>query len=186
MSEGNMFYRFARLMIVALFFFSSGCSIFEKNGFVTLNVANAKKKVVSDYMLGLGPTHVFYSFVNEDSVLSVKIDNTGKTFPLTAEVVRFDDGSGEEVLNKWINNQHSDAMYLVREPVLRKALDPSCCAVLSSDESERILRSRLNEKVKYVVFDVELSIKQLSQKGQFKLEGFSDVLKVYVPETAVQ
>lgn len=87
---------------------------------VVINVNNAKKKSVSDYFspLRYGTTQIFYSFVKENTVLHVMLKNTDTSFPISARVVRFQDGSDEELLNKWISNNYSDAVYTVEKPIL--------------------------------------------------------------------
>ncbi len=58
-----------------------------------------------------GPLLRLYDFRDQRVILKVKISNESRDMPLSASLYTFADGVSEKAIEKWINNQHSDALY---------------------------------------------------------------------------
>ena len=82
----------------------------QANKILKLN-SDPPKVEIRYSMIGYRDTLIFYTFKEENAVLRVNIDNKSKTFPITAKLYLFDHEIESEGIKKWLNNQHSDALF---------------------------------------------------------------------------
>lgn len=146
-----------------------------------LEKVKAEKKEIRHSMMGFRSTLIFYTFKDERAILTLLIDNKDETFPVTGKVYIFEDGVTEEGLKKWINNQHSDGLFVdPAKPVHVIELPKEVCTVTAHEktgESENpspVAPGMVNN------FDVKLSVKEHTEDGKFKLSAFTDTAQVHV------
>ena len=95
-----------------------------------LDIKEAERKEVCYSMIGPRNTLIFYTFVDQQAILSLTIDNKDESFPVSGRVLLFDEETTEEGLKKWINNQHSDGLYPdIPDPIFTKVLPEGSCVV---------------------------------------------------------
>jgi len=128
-------------------------------------------------MIGYRDTLIFYSLPDQRAVVKINIDNKGTTFPITATVFLFDANADQEGIDKWINNQHSDALFAdALEPTSRYTLPKNKAKILSFSAAETVSDS-LGQHINYTV---QFKIRSTSQKGSFQLKPFKDDASVFV------
>ena len=128
-------------------------------------------------MIGYRDTLIFYSLPDQRAVVKINIDNKGTTFPITATVFLFDANADQDGIDKWINNQHSDALFAdALEPTSRYTLPKNKAKILSFSAAETVSDS-LGQHINYTV---QFKIRSTSQKGSFQLKPFKDDASVFV------
>ncbi|MGC6442119.1 MAG: hypothetical protein ACON4H_05595 [Rubripirellula sp.] len=128
-------------------------------------------------MIGYRDTVIFYSLRDNRAVVKVNIDNKGTNFPINATVFLFEAKATQEEIDKWINNQHSDALYAdALEPISRYTLPKNKAKILSYSAAQTVTDS-LGQHVDYTV---HFKIRATSQKGSFQLKTFKDEASVFV------
>lgn len=128
-------------------------------------------------MIGYRDTLIFYSLPDQRAVVKINIDNKGTTFPITATVFLFDENADQERIDKWINNQHSDALFAdALEPTSSYTLPKNKAKILSFSAAETVSNS-LGQHINYTV---QFKIRSTSQKGSFQLKPFKDDASVFV------
>ena len=128
-------------------------------------------------MIGYRDTLIFYSLPDQRAVVKINIDNKGTTFPITATVFLFDANADQEGIDKWINNQHSDALFAdALEPTSSYTLPKNKAKILSFSAAETVSDS-LGQHINYTV---QFKIRSTSQKGSFQLKPFKDDASVFV------
>lgn len=131
-------------------------------------------------MLGYRDTLVFYSFREQRAILVLGINNKDETFPVTGKVHLFDKTTTEEGLKKWINNQHSDGLFVdVPKPIFTKTLPTGFCSVTSRKQTGTSENPGPG-KARFKDFEVALSIRAQDIGGNFKLPAFTDTARVHV------
>ncbi len=141
----------------------------------------AEKREVRQSMLGFRNTLLFYKFKDQKSILVLSIGNKDETFPVTGKIHLFDDATTEEDLEKWINNQHSDALFIdVPEPVFIGELPKGSCKVTSHKQTDTSKNPTDSETFKNC--EVKLSIKEHAVDQKFKLSAFTDTARVHVKD----
>jgi hypothetical protein len=150
-----------------------------------LSVESAKKEQIRHSMTGFTTTRLFYTIADQKAVLILKIDNSNTTFPTTATVVLFAPDATEENIAKWINNQHSDGLFIdPAEPISTTTLPPETCSV---KEHEKLVEQQKNpsDQTPYNDYKVKLSIKEHHEPNQFKLTAFDVETNVFVKAEAL-
>ena len=128
-------------------------------------------------MIGYRDTLIFYSLPDQRAVVKINIDNKGTMFPITATVFLFDANADQDGIDKWINNQHSDALFAdALEPTSRYTLPKNKAKILSFSAAETVSDS-LGQHINYTV---QFKIRSTSQKGSFQLKPFKDDASVFV------
>jgi hypothetical protein len=150
----------------------------EDKSLKALEVTKSTPKVeVRDSQIGYRDTLLFYSFADRMAVLMLQIGNKDQSFPMAGTIHVFADSVKKEDLEKWINNQHSDALYPdVPEPKSTHKLPGESCKVTSRKVIDR-------SKQMFGEFDnysVTFEVKDYSDNKGVALKGFSDTAKVYV------
>ena len=84
-----------------------------KQSMRTLDIDNGNptKFEVWQSMMGYRNTAVFYTFKDKKAVLQLVVGNKDTKFPVKATIVLFPEATTADGLKKWLNNQHSDALY---------------------------------------------------------------------------
>ncbi|MFM7181800.1 MAG: hypothetical protein ACKO2G_10110 [Verrucomicrobiales bacterium] len=150
----------------------------------TLDLKKAKKSEVSTGMIGKTSTKILYKFTEEKAVVTLVIGNKDTTFPITAKVHLFDKSVTSEGIDKWINNQTSDALFIdAAEPVSTQTLPGDVCKVTSSKSGEESGSPPAVDpptEVAYQDYKVDFSVKEHRVENQFVLTAFSDTAVVHV------
>ena len=140
-----------------------------------------QKREVRNSMIGFRSTLIFYTFKDQQAVMVVLIDNKDETFPVTAKVHLFDEGTTEEGLKKWINNQHSDGLFPdVPSPTFTAELPKEVARVTSHKEAGTSKNPGPRPGV-YKNYEVQLFIDDHEVDGKFKLAAHKDMARVHVP-----
>lgn len=147
-----------------------------------LDSKNAEKLDVRHSMMGYRSTLIFYTFADQQAILTVLIDNKDETFPVTATVHLFNKTTTKEDLGKWVNNQHSDGLFVdPPEPELNHELPKDAVKVTAhkkTGESE----GPGPQGGTFSDYAVTFTINDLSVDSKFKLIGFTDTAKVHVKQ----
>jgi len=146
----------------------------------TLDTKNAKKLEVRHSMIGVRSTLLFYTFSDQQAILTVLIDNQDKTFPVAARVYLFSKTTTDEELGKWVNNQYSDGLF-VDPPTPEHNLElPQ--EVVKVAAHKKIGESASQGPVDGIFedYEVTLIVNDYAGDSKFKLTGFNDTAKVHV------
>jgi hypothetical protein len=139
-----------------------------------------EKVEIRHSMLGYRDTLVFYSFKEQRAIMVLRINNKDDSFPVTGKAHLFDKTTTEEGLKKWINNQHSDALFGdAPKPLATKKLPTGFCKVTSRKQTGTS-ENPGPSKAMFKDFKVALSIKAQTIIGNFKLPAFTDTARVHV------
>ena len=123
------------------------------------------------------PTKIFYIFPEMKTILKVTIGNQDKNFSVTAQLHIFADDSTQENLDRWVNNQHSDALYAdVVEPIKTHDIPAASCKVLSK-KSDKITVERVAD---YEHYHVEYQLKDIAPIDGIKIKDFTGTATVLV------
>lgn len=143
-----------------------------------LRITDETPKIqIRSSMIGYRDTLIFYSLRDERAVVKVNLDNKGTTFPISATVFLFDPNAEQEGIDKWINNQHSDALFAdALEPTSRYTLPPSKAKILSYSAAETVSDSA----EQHIDYSVRFKIRATGQRGSFQLKTFKDNASVFV------
>jgi hypothetical protein len=88
------------------------------------------KLEIGESQLGFRDTLLFYTFAQQQTVLKLQIGNQDKSFPVSGTLYFFAANVSQEGLAKWLNNQHSDALFAdAAEPVSVHKLPAKVCKV---------------------------------------------------------
>ena len=77
-----------------------------------LAIKAAKKELIRHSMVGPRNTLVFYTFAAQKAVLVLQVEDRNSTLTVSGTLQIFDPKATEESLSKWVNNQHSDGLYV--------------------------------------------------------------------------
>ena len=145
-----------------------------------LDIKEAERKEVCYSMIGPRNTLIFYTFVDQQAILTLTIDTKDESFPVGGRILLFDEETTEEGLKKWINNQHSDGLYPdIPDPIFTKVLPEGSC-VVTAHKQLGVTKDTGLRKVDFKNFEVDLSIKAHQVDDQFTLSAFTDSSRVYV------
>lgn len=135
-----------------------------------------QKKEVRHSMIGYRSTLLFYTFSEQKAVLRLQIGNTDNTFPVTAKIYSFDQAVTADGLKKWLNNQHSDALFGdAPRPASTHELPANVCAVTS----HKLIDQSKQRNGTFDNYLVTLTVKNYKGNG-LALTGFSVDTKVHV------
>lgn len=140
---------------------------------------DAKKEQVRHSMIGIRDTILFYTFAEKSAVLVLKIDNTAAALPVTGTVHLFAPGTTAEALAKWVNNQHSDGLFIdAPEPTGAFKLPDGTCAVTARELTGQ--EKQPNGEDTFGDYKVKLTVKEHRVEGKFHLPAFEDEANVFV------
>lgn len=144
---------------------------------------NAEKKEVRHSMMGPRDTLLFYTFAEQRVVLRLRIANKDASFPVSGTVFLFDEGATKEGLAKWLNNQHSDGLFVdPAEPKETMELPEGVCSVVE----KKLLGEKKNEGPSggtFADFEIKIAVKDHKVEGKFDLKGFEDQAGVFLKVT---
>lgn len=122
-------------------------------------------------------TLLIYHFVDQKSVMMIEFDNAIASFPSTADVYLFDEAASHESIRQWINNQHSDGLFITTaEPSQTVRLDDSAVTITSSAFVETLTGFAGDEYEKH---QIEFTVGNWLAADAFFINGFSDSTEVY-------
>jgi len=130
--------------------------------------------------LGYRDTLAFYSFFSKRRILVVNLGNRDESFPIRARVHQFAESVTEEGMRMWINNQHSDGLFVdVPMPLKTTAVSGETCWVVGVQKTGT---SQNPGPLGGTSTDFELRIQVQPEDGddEVELPGFSDSLRVHV------
>ena len=140
---------------------------------------DAKKEQVRHSMIGPRDTLIFYTFAEKAAVLVLRIDNTAAALPVSATVHLFAPGTTAEALAKWVNNRHSDGLFIdPPEPTASIKL-PDGTAAVTAREPVGQEKQPDGEDV-FADYRVKLTVKEHREPGKFHLPAFADEANVFV------
>jgi hypothetical protein len=146
-----------------------------------LAIKNAKKEQVRHSMVGPRNTLVFYTFAAQKAVLVIQIDNKDSTMTVSGTLHIFDPAASEESLGKWVNNQHSDALFVDPATPARSHKLPD--GTFTITERKRVSREKHppgNEV--FSDYQVKITAKEHRVEGKYLLPAFTDEANVFVKE----
>ena len=144
-----------------------------------LDGKKAQKLEVRDSMIGFRNTLLFYTFKDQQAILTLSIGNTDETFPVQGKIHLFDDATTEEGLSKWINNQHSDGLFPdVPQPIFTGELPEGSCTVTSHKQTGT--SENPTSPATFKNYEVKLSVKEHAIDKKVKLSAFTDTALVHV------
>lgn len=128
-------------------------------------------------MMGYRDTLIFYVFGEAKAVLVVRIGNENLDFPFSAKLHTFAAGTDAEAMDKWLNNQHSNGLFIdAAEPEAVHEIPPASCAV----EKHAFLKQAESHNGTFDSHSVTFRIKDVPVLGGFKVKDFTDQATVYV------
>lgn len=135
------------------------------------------KLTVTSSQIGYRSTLLFYTFNEKKAVLKVLIDNKNKDFPVSATVYTFAEDVTEEGLGKWLNNQHSDGLFVdVPEPV--------AIGKVPADSSKALSHKLVGKEKQffgnYDKYSVEFQLSGVPERNGVQIKDFKDTATVYV------
>ncbi len=144
-----------------------------------LNTEGARMVQVRNYLTGLGDTRVFLILAEQNAVVKLVIDHTTRDFATTGSVILFAPETTEESIDKWVNNQHSGALYRnVPKPVFTGKLPDDGCTITESKKVGELTGPVDNAP--YHDYRVKLAVKGHQEAGKYTLEAFEIEAKVYL------
>lgn len=144
-----------------------------------LDRKKAQRREVRHSMIGFRNTLLFYTFKDQQAVLTLSIGNTDETFPVKGKIHLFDAATTEEGLKKWVNNQHSDGLFPdVPTPVFTGELPGGSCRVTSHKQTGTSPNPTSPDTFKN--YEVTLSVKEHAIDTKVKLSAFTDTATVHV------
>ena len=146
-----------------------------------LDAKQAEKKEIRHSMIGFRNTLIFYTFKEQRTIMTLAIDNKDDSFAIKAKVYLFDKATPMEGLAKWINNQHSDGLFPdVPNPVQTVELPKGTTAVTAKKITGKNKNPSPVVDAMFSDYEVQLSVKEYTEAGKFKLSAFTDQAKVHV------
>ena len=140
----------------------------------------AELKQVMHSMIGIRNTLLFYTWGEQKAALRLSIDNKSTKFPVKATLHLFDEATTKEGLAKWLNNQHSDGLFIdAAKPTKSIELPEGVCAVTAHKLIDGGKKSRNGTFGEY---EVTVTVKAHEIKGEAKLGAFEQKAKVYVKQ----
>lgn len=138
---------------------------------------NVKKTQVTDSMNGFRDTLRFYEFVGEKAILLVRLDNKDTKFAVSAKLYLFDDATTADAMEKWVNNQHSDGLFVdAAEPKASHDIPVASCKAMAHEITEQAEAPN----GKFTRYTVTFELKDVPQLGGFKVKNFTDKATVNV------
>ena len=132
---------------------------------------------VTNSMIGYRDTLRFYIFEQDRAVLCVHIDNKDTKFPVSAKLYTFAEGVNAEGIQKWVNNQHSDALFAdAPEPNATHEIPAASCKM----KSHELAKHSKAPNGEFDTYSVTFEIKDVPRLGDLKVKDFTDLATVHV------
>jgi hypothetical protein len=140
-----------------------------------LNTEGARMFEVRNYRTGPGRTQVFMVVAEQQAVVKLVIDDTNTA----GSVTLFAPETTEEAIGKWINNQHSCALYGdAPRPVFTGKLPDDACTILNTQKIGELAATI--DDTPHHDYLVKLAVKAHEEPFQYTLEAFEVETKVYL------
>ena len=140
---------------------------------------DAKKEQVRHSMMGMRDTLLFYTFAEKSAVLVLNIGNKDAAMSVSGAVHLFAPGTTAEALGKWVNNQHSDGLFIdPPEPTASVKLPDGTCTVTVRELTGQ--EKQPNGKDTFGDWKVKFTVKEQRVEGKFHLPAFEDEANVFV------
>jgi len=125
-----------------------------------------------------GSTQKIYYLKDENTVIKIRIGNESPDFDITVKVNIFDANISDESIQKWINNQHSDALYTdAPEPIGVYSLPEDSYSVSSYNLVDHTVEHSGDEYDNYVL---EIYVDNVSEEGIYNLKSFVAKTAVHI------
>jgi hypothetical protein len=136
-----------------------------------------QKLEVSSSLGGFRNTLIFYTFQDQKAVLKIVIDNKSTKFPVAATLYTFAENVTEDGLKKWLNNQHSDGLFVdVPNPTATHKIPAGSCKTLS----HKFIDQAKSPFGKYDNYSVAFQIRRVAKTGTFRVKDFTDKATVHL------
>ena len=123
-----------------------------------------------------------YHFPAQNAVLMIEFDNTTSAFDASAVLHLFESSASEQDVSRWINNQHSDGLFInPAQPLQSHPIGSQHITITSSAYAENLSGFNGDEYEKY---QIEFTVANLLEVDAFHLNGFSDQADVYLQTRA--
>lgn len=122
-------------------------------------------------------TMQIYHYTDQNSVLIIVFDNQSTEFEPSIELHLFDDTANAESISMWINNQHSDGLF-INPP------KPAVSVPISKDNisiTSKSLREKQPGLPEFASYRLEFTIDNYFEAGIVHLNGFSGATTVFSP-----
>ena len=150
---------------------------------IDLKSDGVEKYEANQTQIGFSSTRVFYTAARHNMVVVIHIDNTDKKFAATCKTCVFGDGVTADELAKWVNNQHSDALFAdIPEPVVTQTLPADTIKMISSKLLGRNEGGPRGDIYERYGFEFEASRTKLN--ANLTLASFKDAATVYIKPSA--
>lgn len=160
----------------------------EKPGAVTPATAElelatkaAKKELVRHSMMGPRDTLVFYTFAAQKAVLVLQIDNKNSTPTASGTLHIFDPKATEEGLSKWVNNQHSDGLFVDPATPAHSHKLPEGTFTVTDRKRVGQEKQPSGDEV-FGDYQVKITAKEHRVEGKYRLAAFTDDANVFIKE----
>ena len=129
-------------------------------------------------------TLIFHHFRDQRAVLVINFDNQSLPSDGTAEVVLFDPAESPKLVDQWINNQHSDGLYInIAQPLKTHTLDSDAVTVTAAQQTGTASGDAGDS---YDSYRIEFTVSDQSLNNEFFLNGFSADTVLHVQRTAIE
>lgn len=149
----------------------------------SMNVQSSEKKEIRHSMMGFRDTLLFYTFKDQKAILKLTIGNKDETFPVHGKLHLFDGNTSTEGMEKWINNQHSDGLFMdAAKPSKTIDLPEEHCAVTKKE----LTGSSKNPgpgRGEFKEFLIAFSVKEIRIDDTRSIAAFSETARVHVKHT---
>ncbi len=157
------------------------------DGSVTFNVKGdgVEKYEANQTLIGFSNTRIFYTVASQNAIVVVHIDDKDKQFAASGKVHVFAKGVTADDLGKWVNNQHSDALFAdIPEPVATHTLPADAIKTVSS----KLLGQEKGgpEGAAYDKYSVEFAVGETALTKTLKLGAFKDSATAYTKASAAK
>jgi hypothetical protein len=156
----------------------------DNSAILDLKGNGVKRYEANQTQIGFASTRVFYTVASHNTVVVVHVDNTDKKFAASCKAFVFGKGVTADDLAKWVNNQHSDALFAdIPEPVVTHTLAAEAIKTVSS-KLVGIDKGGPRGDI-YERYVVEFDASEAKLNGNLTLASFKDAATVYTKPSAV-
>ena len=147
---------------------------------IDVTAPGVRKVEVHYSQLGPRDTIIFYTIPKHRAILRMDISGSKPSGQITASLYTFATGTDTEQLNKWVNNQHSDALYADAPTHIEKLLLPANNYKLISRTKTKNTQSdwpggRFDE------YKLAFLYKNCTIKNHFRIKGFRVETTLFTP-----
>ncbi len=146
-----------------------------------LGIKAAKKELVRHSMVGPRNTLVFYTFAAQKAVLVLQVEDTNSTLTVAGILHIFGPKATEESLGKWVNNQHSDGLYVDSAIPAQSLKLPE--GTFTVTDRKRVGQEKPPSGDDVIGdYQIKITAKELRVEGKYRLAAFTDEANVFIKE----